>query len=281
MGPTTSPARPARTRVFGVIGSPVGQSLSPALHHAAFRAAGLDWHYAAFEVAPGAAAAALEAMRVLGLGGLSVTTPHKEAVAAAVDELAPAAASLRSVNTVVVGDDGRLTGHSTDGDGFVASLDASGVGVAGSSIAVVGAGAAARSVIDALGRAGAREIVIVNRTPDRAAAAAELAGVARVGVAGDIGSVDIVVNATSIGMGTGEVPFDATLLRRSHVVADLVYLPLQTALLRAAGAAGCRLVDGLGMLVHQAVAQQELWTARRPDPSVLDRAARAELARRR
>ena len=104
-------------------------------------------------------------MRTLGIAGLSVTMPHKEDVAAAVDVLDPAAAALRSVNTVVRATDGLLVGHSTDGDGFVASLDAAGVGVAGATCRVVGAGAAARSVIDALGRAGAGEIVVVNRTP--------------------------------------------------------------------------------------------------------------------
>ncbi len=199
-------------RVAAVIGSPVQHSLSPALHNAAFRHAGLDWVYVAFEVAPGSAAAALAAMRTLGLGGLSVTTPHKEDVAAAVDVLAPAAAALRSVNTVVWSG-GRLVGHSTDGDGFVASLAASGVELDGASVALVGAGAAARSVVDALGRAGAADIAIVNRTVERAAESAALAPAARVGSPADITGADIVVNATSVGMGTSDVPFDPALLR--------------------------------------------------------------------
>jgi shikimate dehydrogenase len=267
-------------RVAAVIGSPVHHSLSPVVHGAAFAAAGLDWVYVAFEVAPGHADAALDAMRTLDLGGLSVTTPHKEAVAVAVDDLDPAAAALRSVNTVVWGADGRLVGHSTDGAGFVASLAASQVDVAGATLAVVGAGAAARSVIDALGRAGAADVVVVNRTPSRAAEAAAVAAVARVGSLADVAPADIVVNATSIGMGTAELPFDVGVLRAGQVVADLVYHPLQTALLRAAAAAGCTTVDGLGMLVHQAVLQQELWTGRRPDPAPMRAAALAELARR-
>jgi len=122
-------------RVAAVIGSPVHHSLSPAIHNAAFAAAGLDWVYVAFEVAPGAAGGALDAMRTLDLGGLSVTTPHKEDVAAAVDDLDPAAAALRSVNTVVWDAAGRLVGHSTDGAGFVASLAASGVDVVGATVA--------------------------------------------------------------------------------------------------------------------------------------------------
>jgi len=143
--------------VAALIGHPVGHSLSPALHRAAFAAAGLDWEYVAFDVAPGSATAALDAVRVLGIAGLSVTMPHKSDVAAAVDALDPAAAALRSVNTVVRAPGGRLVGHSTDGAGFVASLEASGVTVAGTRIAILGAGGAARSVVDALGRCGAAD----------------------------------------------------------------------------------------------------------------------------
>ena len=267
------------TRVAGVIGWPVQHSLSPALHNAAFAAAGLDWVYGTFEVAPARATAALEALRVLGLGGLSVTTPHKEDVAAAVDDLSPAAHALRSVNTVVVEDD-RLVGHSTDGDGFVASLAAAAVDVTDLTVAVLGAGAAARSIVDALGRAGASSIAVVNRTAARAEEAAALAAAADVGTSDDVTSADVVVNATAVGMGTDELPLDVAVLRSGQVVADVVYHPLDTALLRAATLAGCRTVDGLGMLVHQAVLQQVLWTGIRPDPAVLRAAAVAELTRR-
>ena len=147
-------------------------------------------------------------------------------------------------------------------------------------MAVIGAGAAARSVVDALGRAGAADIAVVNRTEERAVAAAALAPVARVGESADVGQADIVVNATSVGMGTDDVPVDPALLRAGQVVSDLVYHPLETTLLRAATSAGCTTVDGLGMLVHQAILQQELWTGHRPDPSVLRAAALAELTRR-
>lgn len=266
--------------VAAVIGHPVAHSLSPALHNAAFAAAGLDWVYVAFDVAPGAAGAALDAMRTLGIAGLSVTMPHKEDVAAAVDALDPAAAALRSANTVVREADGRLVGHSTDGAGFVASLAEAGVTVAGRRVVVLGAGGAARSVVDALGRAGAADVVVVNRTTARAEQAAALTTAGRVGSPADVPAAEIVVNATSIGMGTTEVPLDPGLLRAGQVVADLVYHPLETALLAAARAAGCTVVDGLGMLVHQAVLQQELWTGRRPDPGVMRAAADAELARR-
>ncbi len=266
--------------VAAVIGHPVGHSLSPAMHNAAFAAAGLDWTYVAFDVAPGGASAALAAMRTLGIAGLSVTMPHKEAVAAAVDVLDPAATALRSVNTVARACDGHLVGYSTDGDGLVDWLAACGVSVAGAAVAVLGAGGAARSVVDALGRAGAARIAVVNRTATRAVEAAGLAAVARVGTVDDLGAATIVVNATSVGMGTGELPVDPDRLRPGQVVADLVYHPLDTALLRAAHAVGCTTVDGLGMLVHQAVRQQVLWTGRHPDPAIMRAAAEAELRRR-
>ena len=266
--------------IAAVIGSPVAHSLSPAIHNAAFRAAGLDWVYVAFEVAPGRGGAALDAVRVLGIRGVSVTTPHKEDVADVVDALAVAAATLHSVNTVVVTDAGCLVGHSTDGAGCLAALEAADVTVGGAAVAVVGAGAAARSVIDALGRGGARDIAVVNRTATRAEEAARLTAAARVGSADDITAADVVVNATSVGFGTDELPFDPGLLRPEHAVADLVYHPLDTALLRAASARGCAVVDGLATLIHQAVLQEELWTGHRPDPGVMREAALAELRRR-
>ena len=162
----------------------------------------------------------------------------------------------------------RLVGHSTDGDGFVASLAAAGLDISGCRIGIVGAGGASRSLVDALGRAGVADVLIVNRTADAAASAAALAAVARVGNADELVDVELVVNATSVGMGSAELPFDPALLRPEQVVVDLVYYPVRTALLQAADAAGCRTVDGLGMLVHQAVLQQELWTGHRPEPAV-------------
>ena len=186
----------ASTKLAAVIGSPVRHSLSPALHNAGFAASGLDWVYAAFEVAPGKADAALEAMRVLGISGLSVTMPHKQAVAMMVDELDPAAAALRSVNTVVSMGDGRLKGYSTDGAGFVSSLAAEGIEVAGLRVCVFGAGGAAHAIIDAVARAGAASITVINRSVNRAWAAAGLAGaIGEVGRSDAVADCDLVVNA--------------------------------------------------------------------------------------
>jgi shikimate dehydrogenase len=271
----------ATTRVAAVIGSPVRHSLSPAIHNAAFAAAGLDWVFTAFEVVPGAAPAAMAAMRALGIGGLAVTMPHKDDVAQAADVVSPAARALGAANTIVLQPDGRLAAHSTDGEGFVWSLRDAGVDPAGRDVVVLGAGGAARAVIDALARARAGSITVVNRSRDRADVAAALAGDrGRVGEPADVARADLIVNATSIGMGSTELPLDAALLSGHHVVADLVYHPLETALLHVAREAGAVAIDGLGMLVHQAALQQELWTGHRPDVVVMRAAAENELAAR-
>lgn len=255
------------TRLAAVIGSPVAHSLSPAIHRAAFEAAGVDWTYAALDVAPGKAPDALAAMRTLGISGFSVTMPHKEAVADAVDRLEPAARSLHSVNTVSWDGD-ELVGSSTDGAGFVASLADAGVSVDGTKVAIIGAGGAARSVIDALARAGASDITVLNRTADKAEAAAALTPVASPGIISDISRADIVVNATSVGMGDDlSLPCDPDLLRDGQVVADLIYHPLETRWMAAAAARGAQTVDGLGMLVHQAALQQRIWLG---DDAVID-----------
>jgi shikimate dehydrogenase len=262
-----------------VIGSPVRHSLSPALHNAGFAASGLDWVYTAFDVAVGAAGAALDAMRVLGLGGMSVTMPHKEAVAELVDELDPAAAVLHSVNTVVPIGGGRLRGYSTDGAGFVASLVADGVELAGKRVCVLGAGGAARAIVDALAGSLVASIVVVNRSGERARAAVALAGaLGAVGPPDAVAESDVVINATSVGMGTAELPCDARLLHSGQVVVDIVYHPRCTALLAAAETRGAHAVGGLGMLVHQAVLQQQLWTRVTPDLAVMWAAAERELA---
>lgn len=272
--------------VAALIGSPVAHSLSPVIHQAAFDAAGVDWRYVAFDVAAGRADEALQAMRALGIAGMSVTSPHKQQVAACVDARSPAAEALRSVNTVTSVGNGRLVGHSTDGDGFVAALGAAGVGVAAMRVVVLGAGAAARSVIVALAAAGAGSIAVVNRSPGPAAEAVALVPhvAAAVAVAGDltstIATAELVVNATSVGFGSDELPLDPAVLHPEQLVADLVYHPLDTALLRAARAVGARTFDGLGMLVHQAALQQQLWLGQLPDVAVMRAAAEAEFSRR-
>ena len=236
----------------------------------------------AFDVAPGSAAAALAAMRTLGIGGLSVTTPHKEDVAAAVDVLAPAAAALRSVNTVVCVDGGRLVGHSTDGDGFVASLAASGV-ERRRRVASPWSAPAPRRAASSTPSAGRGRPTSPSSTArsTRAAEAAALAPSARVGSAADIAGADIVVNATSVGMGTAELPFDPALLRPGQVVADLVYHPLRHG--AAGGRRGRRVArpsTASGCSSTKPSSSSSCGPACRPDPATMRAAADAELARR-
>lgn len=266
--------------LVAVIGSPVRHSLSPVMHNAAFADVGSDWSFTQFELREGGMSAALAAMPVLGIGGYAVTMPHKEAAARQVDAVDASARALDSVNTIVLRDDGTTLGASTDGVGFVDWLVASGHDVAGWRIVMLGAGAAARSIIHALGLRGAGDIAVVNRTVALAERAASLADCAHVGTVDAIAESRLIVNATSVGMGTDELPLDPALIGPDHVVADIVYHPLDTGLLRAARAAGAETIDGLGMLVHQAVLQQELWTGRRADPALMRLAAERELASR-
>jgi len=252
-----------------VIGSPVRHSLSPLLHNAAFAALDLNWTSVAFEVAPGHAGAALQGVRALGMAGLSVTMPHKNDVAALVDERSAVVEALRAANCVV-NRAGVLRGENTDGAGFLASLEREAAcDPAGKRCLIVGAGGAARAVTLALAGAGAATVTVVNRTVARAADVAALAGpagrVGRTGNEAETAEADIVVNATPVGMtGTGEGDSGwlvlPSWLHRGQVVVDLVYAPRPTPWLAAAAEFGATVVDGLGMLVHQAAAQLELWT---------------------
>jgi shikimate dehydrogenase len=274
--------------IVGVIGSPVAHSLSPLLHNSAFDALGLAarWRSFAFEVAPGEAPGALESMRRAGVRGLSVTMPHKAAVAALVDECSDAARRLDAVNCIV-NKDGALYGTNTDGEGFVASLArAAGFDPAGRRCLVIGAGGAARAVVLALAEGGAAGVAILNRTPERAFQAADLAGHAGSAVpltdgsvAAAVAAADLVVNATPVGMAGGapsrEWLVPPGLLGPGQMAADLVYAPRPTRWLAEAAATGATVVDGLGMLVHQAAAQLALWTGLEPPVESMWRAADA------
>ncbi len=247
------------TKLAAVIGSPVRHSRSPAIHNAAFAAAGLDWVYVALDVAPGAGYDAVRALPTLGIAGINVTMPHKADAARACDVLTPAAAGLASVNTVIVHPDGTRVGDSTDGEGFLRSLSDEGLDPCGHSVLVLGAGGAARAIAAALVGCGAHVAVAARR--DRAAAelADAVAGVecALWPSSGSVGA-EIVVNATPIGMGD-----DANLVvepRADQWVVDLVYHPVETPLIARAQTVGARPIGGLGMLVHQAALSFEAWT---------------------
>ena len=269
----------AATRLSGVIGDPIRHSRSPAIFNAAYAAAELDWVYLAFEVPEGRGADAVRAMPALGIAGLSVTMPHKDAAAVACSELSPDAAALGAVNTVTLRDDGSLYGDSTDGEGFWLNLSDAGVDPTGRSVLVLGAGGAARSVVLALGRRGV-QVTIAARRSEAAEAAATLAPGARAVAWSEVDSVvpmvEGVVNATSIGMtkSGNEAGNAAKLpdLGAGQWAADLVYYPEQTGFLDAAEAGGALAVGGLGMLVHQAAIAFAQFTGR-PAPLEAMRAA--------
>ena len=248
-----------------VVGQPINHSLSPLIHNTAFTIANLKWTYHAVDVPKEKAQECIEAIRDNNIRGVSVTMPLKEAVIPFLDELSETAKELKAVNCISW-DGEKLVGHNTDGDGFVNSLVAeTGEGISGSSFAIVGAGGAARAVIRSLREASVAKITVVNRTHDKAIVAAQLGGVnASVGTTELIPECDYVVNATSIGMaGTeneGSMPFPARYLKSSHTVVDLVYNPIETPLLLAARKAGATGITGVGMLVHQAALQYQLWT---------------------
>jgi shikimate dehydrogenase len=260
-----------------VIGSPVRHSLSPAVHNAAFAAAGLDWVYLAFDVSADDVGAVLAGAQAAGVGGLSVTMPLKEPVAAAVGNLTPVAAKLGAVNTVIVGPGG-LTGANTDGDGFIDALAP--WSPSGRRCAVLGAGGAARAVVLALAGAGAADIAVVARSPERRARAVALGG--RAGDRRDVAEAELVVNATPVGMeGTlaaGELAVDEQLLAPGQLVVDLVYHPVRTPLLSAAARRGAVPVDGVGMLVHQAGHAFRAWTGVEPPLAAMEAAARRALS---
>ena len=261
----------------GVIGFPVRHSLSPIICQTAFDELGLDWVYAAFEVAPGDAGKALDHMREQGMAGLSVTMPHKADVAAAVEELSPAAAALGAVNCVARDGD-RLIGHNTDGAGFCDALLSEGVELAGISCAVLGAGGAARAVVAELGHRGAMEVAVIARRPEAAESAAALAGSAGTTASpANVGRYRLVVNATSVGMaeteGAGELPLDPDLLHAGQHVAELVYNPLETPLLAECRRRGVDSSTGVGMLVHQAAHAVRIWTGSKPPINAMTAAA--------
>lgn len=283
---TVGPGWPAATTsVAAVVGDPIAHSLSPIIHNAAFLSGGLDWVMIALRVRAERGDHIIAAMRTLELAALAVTTPHKATVAASVDRLDPSARDLRSVNTVQRDGDGALVGWSTDGLGFVDSLRSNGFDPSGERVVVIGAGGAARSIIAALGEHGCSDIAVVNRSRpvglDGTAVAHHVGFDALVDV---VPASRLIVNATPLGMaatdGADRSPVPTGLLGPGHLVVDIVYHPLDTPLLAQARREGATTIDGLGMLIHQAVLQQEIWTGHRPDPELMRSAALAALAER-
>ena len=269
--------------VAGVMGWPVGHSRSPRLHNFWLARAGIDGAYVPFAVPPGRVEEALRALPALGFAGTNATIPHKEAAFAAVDETDAIARRIGAVNTVFVKEDGALAGTNTDAFGFVEALRSRlGAWSGGGAAAVVlGAGGAARAIVAALQDEGASEIRLVNRTATRAEALRERFGPPVVAIGWDereeaLDGAAFLVNTTALGMEGGEaldIRLDA--LPGDAVVNDIVYTPLETALLASARARGLRAVDGLEMLLHQARPGFAGWYGFEP---AVDDALRAHVA---
>ncbi len=265
-----------RTRLAGIMGWPVAHSLSPRLHGHWLLRYGIDGAYVPLPVPPERLEQALSALPALGYAGVNLTIPHKEAAVSLVDRLSPRAKRIGAVNTVVVEADGMLSGDNTDGFGFIAALSESQAGwraEAGPAV-VLGAGGAARAVAVALLDAGVPEVRLLNRTPERARALADDLGGAVHTVnwtvrAAALDGAALLVNTTSLGM-HGQPPLDLALdaLPPRALVTDVVYTPLITPLLALAQARGNPVVDGLGMLLHQARPGFRAWFG--VDPEVDD-----------
>lgn len=269
-----------RTRLAAVIGDPVRHSLSPVIFDAAAAATGADLAYVALEVRAEDLREAVEGCRALGLVGMNVTSPHKERAAGFLDALSDLARRLGAVNCVTL-DGTRLVGDSTDGAGFIAALRHDQVDHVGRRVAVVGAGGAARSIIAALAEAGTGLITVHNRTPSKVGPAVDLAGLrGRPGGEDDLRAADVIVQATSVGMGDDRaIPLDPDLLHAGQTVIDIVYHPIETPLLAAAAARGARTLNGLGMLVGQAAIAFERWTGLLAPVEEMRRAALHHLTR--
>jgi shikimate dehydrogenase len=268
-----------------VFGDPVAHSRSPAMHNAAFRSLGLPYVYLKFRVPVADLGLALKGVAALGFRGVNLTIPLKEAALPLMDRLTVSARRMGAVNTVTFDWLGSTEGHNTDGEGFLRSMYGEwGYRPRGANAVVLGAGGAARAVVFALASAGVRKIAVVNRTVARASALAREVSrdtgcsvrVARplsVGGWQDLlEETDLLVNATSVGMRGEPSPVPVSALFPRLRVADLVYNPSSTALLRAARRKGARAMNGCGMLVHQGALAIERWTSRRAPVMAMRRA---------
>jgi shikimate dehydrogenase len=265
-----------QTKLVGLIGYPVEHSLSPAMHNSAFAALSLNWCYVPLPVPPERLGEAVAGLRALGLAGVNVTVPHKEAVMSYLDEVTPAAQAIGAVNTIVVRKG--LIGHNTDWQGFLTALSEGGFDPQGKRAVVLGAGGAARAVVHALARAGA-QVTVLNRTLARAQALIQdfsplfpALPLTLQTLEEQTAGAHLLVNATPVGMWPQvdqsiwpeDLPFPGHL-----TVFDLVYNPRQTKLLRQAEAVGAKVIGGLGMLVHQGAAAFELWTGEKAPVEVM------------
>ena len=271
-----------KTKLLALIGDPVGHSLSPAMHNAAFAADGLDFVYVALNVGADDLPEAVRGAAALGLRGFNVTMPHKRAMVPLVDELDEGAGISGAVNTVVI-EGQKLRGFNTDGPGMVEACREAGVKLDGQGVMLLGAGGAAASIAAAFCDEGIGKLHIVNRNPEHAATLADKlreAGKRAEIEAHPVGVLDgtvrapVVVNTTPLGMREGDpLPLPTEYLDGGTTLVDAVYLPgAETALVRHARGRGANVVTGQRMLLYQGVLAQRLWTGRQPNVEAMDKA---------
>ena len=277
--------------LIGLIGAGIQRSLSPTMHEQEARHHGLRLHYQLVDLdrtgsGPDALPVLLQAARTMDFAGLNVTYPCKQAIVPLLDELSEEARAMGAVNTVVIRD-GRLIGHNTDGAGWAWGFRRALPQADLSRVVLLGAGGAGAAIADAVLRLGARHLVIVDQDPQRAAGLAQqmhqLHGAGRASAGADIASAlecaSGLIHATPTGMDKlPGLPLPASLLRPDLWVSEVVYFPLDTALLQAARKAGCATADGGGMAVGQAVGAFRLFTGREPDPLRMDAHLRSLVA---
>jgi len=268
------------TKLLALIGDPVGHSLSPAMHNAAFAADGLDFVYVALNVRTDDLPAAVRGAAALGLRGFNVTMPHKRAMVALVDELDVGAGISGAVNTVAIEGE-KLRGFNTDGPGMIEACREAGITLDGRPIVLLGAGGAAASIAAAFCDEGIEKLHIVNRNPEHAATLADK--LREAGKEAEIevhptGALDgtvhapIIVNATPLGMRDDDpLPLPPEYLDGGTALVDAVYRPgAETALVRQARDRGATVVTGQRMLLYQGVLAQKLWTGRQPNVGVME-----------
>ncbi len=284
------------TQRAGVIGHPLGHTISPALFAAAFKSAGLDASYEAWDTPPETLQGRIDALRGAGYLGANVTVPHKETIVPLLDGLTDGAQAIGAINTVVHRD-GKLTGHNTDVTGFARSLrEDAGFDAKGKATMILGSGGAARAVAVALIEAGASVIYCVARQPKKLdRMAVQFKPLTKTGTTitwaywGDgsylrsLSEADLLVNCTPVGTNgsasaNGASVIDASLLQPKTLVFDLVYNPAETPLIAAAKSRGAKTVPGVGMLVYQAAESFRLWTGQDADVAAMKAAATAALA---
>lgn len=276
----------ASTTLVGLIGWPISHSVSPVMHNAAFAELRMNWRYVPLPVRAERVGAAVAGVRALGLRGVNVTVPHKQAVMPFLDRWSPAAAAIGAVNTIIVGEEGELLGDNTDAAGFVTDLRANGVDPAGKRVLVIGAGGSARAIVYGLAEAGCDSLVLLNRTLDKAesllVAMRELFPAVPMtarpfpdGVAESAADAELIVNCTSLGMSPNleGLPWDEEIeFSPQQTVYDLVYNPAVTRLLQLASVDGATVIGGLGMLIHQGAIAFERWTGETAPVEVMQRA---------